>query len=692
MEKDKCKLSMKRLLARRDVMRQILSSPHPSEQMIPRGILDGDVSQLSTCELASLLSAIADEIGAVDAVAAGSAEPIRDATSSARAGRKRPRSEVNNNHAILRFVERVACERLSSFENEYDDFIDKELKSYTDLHDASFRAEEDILCLIFLISIHTIQCCLVKQNPMIGDSLHQKSIPYCIPLNAVVETAIRVVDTIVTVSKRERVARGSCDSIKPDTAQMMSMSKRQRYQHLLQDEQTLRKKALQEHEAMVTNTPSVVEEKYPNQWEWLNCLRRKYSEKGEAKWHTSEPIRDTGHSNEQTIIEAGDLSDDANSALEDEVLRSRESSQKERIFDSDGKNSPLNIRETAIGDSGVTIDNREVNNVDSPVKDDNPTTIAMSPLDELDIKAYELRKTLINMPPTDLSHAIGHVTESIVLLLRQYGDLDGASGIQRCGDVVNGAKRPQHLDSHSLQEVGFHLSETLVSAVTNEFLTDATGALRAKAFLRSFILPLMLEMNPGIAPEQSSLTNGKPASRLMTFLLTSLARDRPMECVESVLIPTLMSGSSGSQIEPNRFQCELVARLLKGKDALSEPAIALLLEKLLPSNDPSVSREYMIWTEHSMPLVSGCLNRQPELSDATVAVLADQVEHYLSATAPVFMQKSMKLSTVFHVLVSKYGDQVKASNKVEPLKEAAGHLKTFMSKTISTVLGKLSLG
>jgi hypothetical protein len=375
--------------------------------------------------------------------------------------------------------------------------------------------------------------------------------------------------------------------------------------------------------------------------------------------------------------------------LGDAALESHEKSHNERNDDSDDKNPTLSIEEKTMSDGSITIDNKEVEKDDPLIKDDIPThtTSEMTPLDELDAKAYELRKSLINMPPTDISHAIGHVTESIILLLRQYGNLDGASGIKRCGDVINGTKRLEHTNPYNLHEFDFHLNETLVSAVTNEFLTDATGALRAKSFLRSFVLPLMLEMNPGIAREQSSLTKGKPASRLMTSLLTTLARDRPLECVESILIPTLVRGPSGSPMEPNRFQCELIARLLKGKDALSMPAIALLLEKMLPSNDSS--QESMMWTEHSMPLLSACLNRQPVLSDTTVAVLADRVEHHLLTAAPVSMQKSMKLSTVFHVLVSKYGDQLKKSNKVEPLKEAAGRLETFMSKTISTVLGKL---
>jgi hypothetical protein len=161
-----------------------------------------------------------------------------------------------------------------------------------------------------------------------------------------------------------------------------------------------------------------------------------------------------------------------------------------------------------------------------------------------------------------------------------------------------------------------------------------------------------------------------------------------MECVESVLIPTLVSSSRQSLIEPNRFQCELIARVLRGKDALSIPAIALLIEKMLPSDKPPVS-EGMAWTENSMPLISTSLNRQPPLSDTIVVHLADRVTHYLSPAAVGSNEKSMKFSTIFHVFVSKYGQQVKALDKVDSLTESAGLLKTFMSKTIKTVLAKL---
>ena len=196
-----------------------------------------------------------------------------------------------------------------------------------------------------------------------------------------------------------------------------------------------------------------------------------------------------------------------------------------------------------------------------------------------------------------------------------------------CGVVEE--SKPQTGTNSEKGQSKFHMNDILVSSVMKAFLTDAVGALHAKSFLRSFVLPLMLEMNGNNAAAHGSSNQGKPASRLVTSLLTSLACDRPMECVEAVLIPTLVPKSCNSPSEANRFQFELISRLLRGKDALSTPAIALFIEKILPSTNPP-NNDGMMWTENSMPLISACLNRQPPLSDAVVANLANQVEHHLS--------------------------------------------------------------
>lgn len=674
------KLQMKRLLNQRDAMNLLLSPPSNVKPNIERrcgGILDGDVSRLSSYKLASLLSAMLEDIG----IAGDMSDP------PGLPGRKRTRCEMcNNNHAVLLFVERVMHQRFSPPEQNDDEYVDQELKAYFGFRDVMFRVDEEIMCLAFAVSWHSIQQCL---GHTAGDQPFDfNNIPETIPNPPVIRTALGVIDFLVEASKKERVGRISSSTLRElrevadSTSQIMS--KRQRYQHLLRNEQTRRDEAALEYEALLSRTVSVIEENYPDHWSWLISFRQKYIER-EAVRNGCKP-KPASHiqpSTEPSLTKAEETTNPSEKSNDVALSSSvHVNENNEQVVDE-------NSQET--GGISIVVCEKDTSTTDtSQLIDSFPEAEAeTSPLEVLDKKAYELRVSLISMPPSDLSHAVGRITESIVSLLKEYGDLDGASGIARCGDVIHGARVHSHAQSNSVPEtVHFHLSDDLVTSITKDFLTDATGALRAKAFLRSFVLPLLLDMNPENAAEEGASLTGKPASRLLTSLLSSLARDRPMECVESVLIPTLVSSSRQSLIEPNRFQCELIVRVLRGKDALSIPAIALLIEKMLPSDKPPVSGG-MAWTENSMPLISTSLNRQPPLSDTIVVHLADRVTHYLSPAAVGSNEKSMKFSTIFHVFVSKYGQQVKALDKVDSLTESAGLLKTFMSKTINTVLAKL---
>jgi len=132
--------------------------------------------------------------------------------------------------------------------------------------------------------------------------------------------------------------------------------------------------------------------------------------------------------------------------------------------------------------------------------------------------------------------------------------------------------------------------------------------------------------------------------------------------------------------------------VLRGKDALSVSAITLLVEQVLPTTDGSTDSDSstldgMKWTEHIMPVLTACLNRQPTLPDDMFAKLAI---YHLSPKSALSMSKSMKFSTLFHALVTNYGSQVKSTGRVDSLKDSASRLKTFMSKTIGLSLKKLS--
>ena len=694
-------LSISRLINQRDAMHLLLSPPSsvPSGGRRHSCILDGDLSTLSLNELASLLSAMMDEMGAPDFHAHmydDSSEAIPGVSSS----RKRRRTENGNNcHAILLFVERLMYERFSPDSNHYE-FVQKEFKTYFGIHEPSFKIQEEIICLAFLMSLHAIKQCIPQQNPSSGqDSSDVLNIPNATNNEPVVNTALRIIDYIVTTSKRERMARMSTDNTTNDATyprddQAGPLTRRQRYQFLLRND-TPKNDIAQKNETLIETVPSVIEDLYPRQWMWLNDFRRKFDMQIQEEVQKNTATRSTNYTSspsQQSGNETQKVSDLCKTSNESPVSVNTTAGEK---YSNDVvlgiEKSTLHLdemHEDADARDSNAIENNDVcNNTttdDAPLKTEDISLEpppALTPLDELDKKANELRKSLISMPPSDLSHAVEDISSSIIDLLKQYGDIDGASGIGRCGDVINGVRILKDLKSESMPEEVVPLSDGLVSSLVKQFLTDATGALRAKAFLKSFVLPLMLQMN-------GTTNQGKPASRLITSLLTSLARDRPIECVESLLVPTLVCELCDTVTEPNRFQCELVARILRGKDAISIPAIALFIEKILLSSNES-THEGMPWTEHSMPLVSACLNRQPPLSDVVVVRLANRVKHYLSPANEQVMGKSMKFSTIFHVLVSKFGQQLKEVGEAASLKEAVIHLKTFMSKTINTVLSKL---
>jgi hypothetical protein len=128
-------------------------------------------------------------------------------------------------------------------------------------------------------------------------------------------------------------------------------------------------------------------------------------------------------------------------------------------------------------------------------------------------------------------------------------------------------------------------------------------------------------------------------------------------------------------------------RILRGgKDALPIPAIALLVEEILPTKEVDIG---MKWTDNTMPVLTTCLNRQPSLPDDVIVKLADEISLQLSSTQSL-VAKSMKFSTLFHAFVTKYGPHLTTVGKVESLKESSTRLQTFMSKTIALALKKLS--
>ncbi|KAL7436479.1 hypothetical protein ACHAXH_007394 [Discostella pseudostelligera] len=657
------------------------------------------------------------------------------------------RSSINNNlHVILRFVDRIIHQRYKksskstcTHDGSIDDdnrFLDLRSKCYFGIQDAAFQIEEDILSLAFEIALNAILH-LVESDDAPGNlssvdggkiqsALDDGSTTRGAQVNrlrdGIIQTALEIVDVVVDVDRQERIAHLRLQRrqqaknmsglmLSSDKATAVTTDRRRKYEHLLKTDNH-RGNKIDKNQAKPSFTDievtTIIEEKYSEQWEWLCRWRTSFAEEekaaalGPLEYDTSSLIDE----------KKGQISTD-NSIV---IIRRNINLLDDMSLSSDDCNVELNDETT------IPIATKlDCNLMIAPAVDVQATPeteeIVSSPSAALDHEACELRLTLLDMPPSESSSAevIRHTVAEVQNLLLRYGELDGAAGIRRCGDIMRGTltiddhrtNMERNVNENTALIDNFPLNEAMVSSLVTAFLTDATGAIRAKAFLRAFVLPLIMDMNPSsgssAAGDKTAPHNeGKPASRMLTLLLASLARDRPTECVVSVVVPTLVSRRqlpsiatlSEASPEPTRFQCELISRILReGKDSLSIQAIALLVEEVLPTSEVEFG---MKWTDNTMPVLTACLNRQPSLSDEVVVKLADEISYHLTSsssstsTAQSVMANSMKFSTLFHAIVTKYGPQLKSTGKVGSLKESSTRLKTFMSKTIALSLKKLS--
>ena len=774
--------TVKRSLERRDVLTLLLAAPARMlrendgmtavcrhDRVVRRlaaHLNDGKVNLFPSYELESILRALAEECNRAR-------DPPR-IRSIVRPPHKRPRVRpVNNNlHSILRFVERVIHQRYEErpecHDTEDNDLLDDELKRYFGARELSFQIEEDILSLAFEIALDAVVQSVEDEGPNARSSTddENKSDVEVPPVQSiigfasdgVIETALRIIDSTVHINRR---MRAKLDRLQ-ETQRRGQISfdakitdRRKKYEHLLTPK-TWRHDNGQnsaKHPATHVGVISIMEENYSQQWEWLHRMRTTFEEKKLS----SMPTAASASVDVDFVIVRRKIE-----TLDDISLSSNDSDEE---MNDESDRSITTTRELYLGDLS-----KPDTKVDpsSPIPEqgselaphaasDEPTPDAaepvVSPFERLDLETHQLRLALLDMSPGESSSAevVRHTVGEVASLLGRYGDLDGAAGIARCGDVLGGGLA---VDAGKSAKAGggenpkraaaivdrFPLNDAAVSSLAAAFLTDATGALRARAFLRSFVLPLMTEMNPtaramsaakgGPAASANDDRGGKPASRALMSLLSSLSRERPMECVVSVIVPSLViakpipPSSSPSSFEPTRFQCELISRVLRGRDSLTVPAIALLVREVLPpstttSTTTSTTKEGggivgaddiasrssplgggMKWTESTMPLLTACLNCRPTLTDDVVAALADGISRRLSspskndgassAASSTTMTRSIQFSTLFHALVTKYGTQLKSARRVSTLLDSASRLGTFMSRSICLALKKLS--
>ena len=704
-------------------------------------VYNGNVANMSTYELKSTLKKLKDMCNT-----SSTADNTDDDDESIiyKPSRKRAKQTTpkDHNNSILQFVDRVVHQRNTDNNNRstcpHYTFLQNELRSQFGTKDIVFQAEEDIINLVFEIVISCIKQRVedIKSNDIIN-SLDNNSDMLC---DDIVKRGLQIVDIIDQYDRQERVLRArlyqsrnskedSPSSVLAGSTDEGRRSRRSKYEHLLEPKKKKKKKRKESPHhstSAADNVKTCIQEAFPEQWKWL-CQFRSESKIQDTDEGTE--VQQLHYSEKKSNTDVSPSADqqekevpgDGNfviikrriETLDDISISSAESDDEEldvemKITDTTGSQEQKDTSVSTSAQPEETNQDAAINNILT-----TPLANPVSPFEKLDKETNNLRLTLADMPASEASstEVIRHIVDEIKNLLSRYGEVDGASGITRCGQIFAG----QHVIDNSRDQASestqtFPINDAMVASLVKTFLTDAMGALRAKAFLRVFVLPLMVEMNPTAKASSDNQTakssKGKPASRVVTSLLTSLARDRPMECVVSILVPTLVlkkylpssTAAHESLFEPTRFQCELISRILKGRDALSAAAISLFVEELLPTSDEVESslndtlqvRGGMKWTDNTMPLLSACLNRQPDLPDNVVSRLADEISYQLFSKASPSMVKSMKLSTLFHTFVTKYGTQVKSTGKVESLKESCTLLKTFMSKTISMALKKIS--
>ena len=703
---------MKRSMERRDFLSHLLTNNQAATGNISSFIgcdsgnnndNDNAVAHLPARELKSLLMAVSAEYRGEYIPSVGyrlnkDLQTEEFVYEQQQQSRKRGRQSVSNNHhSILRFVERILERRYAKQRNTVDknaQFLQNETQSYFGTNDTLLRAEEDILCLIFELAYDAIRAvaCIDDDSDEITPS-HLKSIINIAQKGNIIITSLRIIDIVIHVDKQQRKTHEGFHQSRMNRMSVSNQSttthKRQKYSHLLQQNNVNKDKGKQDATNTLPKKESLVQRRYPTKSKWLDEFRLKYSSIAETNGDDETKSTDDGLIQSQKH----DFETQASSqflvlrrkyeSMDDISLSSTESSDQEMEDNVDVANTddPISTQNDVENNTeeGATVDSDNAPASNDLVDDE--MSPPLSPMDELDKESRELRTSLLDLPSGELASAqvVNQVTDTLVKLLNRYSDLSGTSGISHCGDVIAG----NACDSKSTKN--FPLNEEIVTSLMKSYLTSATGALRAKALLRSFVLPLVLRLNPIGAT--SDAKHQKPAPRSLTSLIVTIARDRPEECVDSILAPSLvMKSMQHEDWEPSRFQCELISRVLRvGRDSLSLPAIAQLVEKLLPVEGSAGVK----WTDNTMTLLTTCLNRRPTMSDLAIGEMADEIIEWLSPNKCNSVEKSMKFATLFNALVTKYGPQLKTTSRVEPLIEAASRLKTFMSKTITSSLKKL---
>lgn len=298
--------------------------------------------------------------------------------------------------------------------------------------------------------------------------------------------------------------------------------------------------------------------------------------------------------------------------------------------------------------------------------------------------ALDLRAELIEVPPGATSADIQSYTDRISSLIGRAGTERGADGVAAIGSTLHGnaasAARSAAFESTSSPP----LSDILIQQLCKTCIDGSTSAIRAAAFIRSFVLPLAQGVGTDVG-ETGKKKKASAPSRILAATVISLAKERPIETVEALFLPVLIgcgeANDTGEFVEPNQTQADLVSKAIK-TGQLSEEALSVFVVGLV---EDEVASPPMIWNDSTMPILTTLLSKRPNISDETAKKLAkligDKANEYST---------NSKFSTLFHTLVTKNGPSIQEAGCVNELTDSAEELKTFMGKSIKASLKKLS--
>jgi len=269
------------------------------------------------------------------------------------------------------------------------------------------------------------------------------------------------------------------------------------------------------------------------------------------------------------------------------------------------------------------------------------------------------------------------------------------------------------------------ITDTLLSQLTSSFVlsqSNNTSSARVKAFISSLVLPVVQELRPPPplphhddgAPSKAAATRKQkcpPASRILQTTIFDLVKDRPEECVDSLLLPILLDTtttitthdchnnhkvikSDVSKLQPSLYeepsqpQCDLITKVIKSSSMIPLDCIPHFVSGLVcgihtnssvnenntSTNDTTTTttltttaKKYMIWTDVTLPILTACFNRKPILSVDVIISLCYEIERYVSysktTAAIATVTKSVKFSAMFHAFVTKYGAQIKGLSR-----------------------------